>query len=164
MSATRNRTDQHVDRGADGPAMAARPFVMATIEDDTAGEDGTRRFTRSEVRRAADGVIEWCVRKGWLQGWRLDAAETLARLYNAGRIAPTGYSGSGGGGGEMSDERAAAWDEYKRALACIPLRCQDACGDVAAGRLPTDANAHRNVPDGFAALVREWKLGPRQNA
>lgn len=155
-------SDPAADRGTTGPAMLARRAALEVVEDDTAAEDGSRRFTRTEVLRVRDTAIDWCEAKGWLHGYRRDAAIRLAELYHDGRNAPTGYSGSGtGGNGEMSDERAEAWAAYCAALDAIPRRCQDACMDVARGRLPTDANAHRNVPDGFAALVVEWKMGPR---
>lgn len=153
------RLDPYADRGADGQAMASRPFVMATVEDDTAGEDGARRFTRTEVKRLQDDVISMFAGRGILTGARLDAAVELARLYEAGRIAPTGYRSGEGGGGEMSDERAEAWAAYCAALDRVPRRCQDACMDVARNRWPTDMNAVANMRDGFAALAAVWKMG-----
>ncbi len=159
MSAARTpkRTDSYADRGATGPAMLARRASLTVIEDDTTAEDGSRRFTRTEVLRVADGVIDWYAERGILHGRRLAAAQELARLYEAGRIAPCGYSGSGGGGGEMSDDRAEAWGTYCRALDTVPRRCQDACMDVARNRWPTDQNAVRNMQDGFAALADLWR-------
>lgn len=159
MNAHRKRADDaHVDRGADGPAMVARPFVMATIEDDTATEDGSRRFTRSEVKRVRDSVIDFYADRGILHGATLDAATDLAKLYQAGRNAPTGYrTGSEFGGGEMSDERAEAWKAYCRALDHLPKRCVSACEDVARDKFPTDLNAVANMTEGFKVLAKMWR-------
>ena len=159
MSAARKRGAPYADRGTAGPAMLARPAAMVTVEDDTAAEDGSRRFTRTEVKRVQDDVISMYAGRGILAGRRLDAAVELARLYEAGRNAPTGYSGSGlGGNGEMSDDRAEAWAAYCAALDRVPIRCQDACMDVARNRWPTDLNAVRNMQDGFEALAVVWRM------
>lgn len=147
------------DRGADGPAMLARAASLTIIEDDTAAEDGSARFTRTEVNRVRDAVLDMYAEHGILTGRRLSAAQELARLYDAGKVAPTGYRVSGGhGGGEMSDERAEAWAAYCRALEAMPIRCQDACMDVARGVWPTDARAVANMQDGFAALALLWRM------
>jgi hypothetical protein len=160
MNAQRKRApDQHVDRGADGPAMDARPWVMATIEDDTAAGDGVQRFTRSEVKRVRDSVIDFYSDRGILSGAMRDAAIDLAKLYEAGRNAPTGYrTGCEYGGGEMSDERAAAWAAYCRALDRLPLRCVSACEDVARDKFPTALNAVANMQEGFRFLATVWRM------
>lgn len=156
MNATTKPT---ADRGADGPAMTARPFIMATIEDDTAASDGTRQFTRSEVKRVVDGVLDWYASRGILTGRRLDAASELARLYNEGRNAPTGYRVGGTmGGGEMSDDRAEAWKSYCRALDHLPKRCESACADVARNAWPTGGNAVENMQEGFGVLADLWRM------
>ena len=160
---THKRLDPYADRGADGQAMTARPFVMATIEDDTAGEDGARRFTRTEVKRVQDGVIEWYAGRGVLLGWAVDAAGRLADLYRDGNHAPTGYRVSGAqGGAEMSDERAATWAEYCAAIDSLPHRCRETCEDVARGKFPARLNAVDEMQVGFKALVRYFRLGPQQ--
>lgn len=147
------------DRGADGPAMLARPFTMATIEDDTAGDDGTSRFTRSEVKRINDTVLDWYAEHGVLTGRRHDAARELARLYHDGRNAPTGYRvGGGHGGGEMSDDRAEAWAAYCRALDHLPKRCEAACADVARGMWPTGLNSVAAIQEGFGVLADLWRM------
>lgn len=149
----------HVDRGADGPAMLARPWVMVTIEDDTAGEDGASRFTRSEVKRVNDTVLDWYAERGILTGRRYDAAKELARLYHEGRNAPTGYRVCGTqGGGEMSDERAESWGKYCRALDHLPKRCESACADVARNAWPTGQNAVANIQEGFGVLADLWRM------
>ena len=153
------------DRGTDGPAMAARPWTMATVEADTDAEDGTARFTRSDVKRVQDGVIDAYASRGALSGFSLDAAGTLARLYHDGRVAPSGWRQMGSyGGGEMSDARADAWRDYCAALDQIPVRCQETCADLAAGRFPARLNALAEMRDGFAALAKHWRLGPRHGA
>jgi hypothetical protein len=166
MNAHRKRPDDaRVDRGADGPAMAARPFVMVTIEADTEAEDGTSRFTRSEVRRIVDGPIHWYVERGVLLGWSVDAAWRLSDLYRDGNHAPTGYRVSGAqGGGEMSDERAEAWAALCAAIDSLPHRCRETCMDLARGSFPTRINAVSEMQDGFKALVKYWKLGPQRPA
>lgn len=160
---SRSSTPSAVDRGASGPAMGARASSMATIEDDTAAEDGTAQFTRTEVLRYADGVIDWYAAKGILHGRLLDAARDLAELYQNGRNAPVGYRQMGAyGGGEMSDARAEAWAEYCEALDQIPIRCQDTCMDVARGKFPGRLNAVDEMQTGFKALAEHWKMGPRK--
>lgn len=151
------------DRGTDGEAMTARPWSMATIEDDTAAEDGSAQFTRTEVLRYQDTVVDMCAAKGVLVGFSVDAAVQLARLYHDGRNANCGYRVSGQhGGGEMSDERAEAWALYCAALDNMPIRCAETCSDVARGKWPTRLNAVDEMQVGFAALARYWKLGPRK--
>lgn len=151
------------DRGATGQAMLARASSMATIEDDTAAEDGTAQFTRTEVLRYADGVIDWYAAKGILHGRLLDAARDLAELYQNGRNAPVGYRQMGAyGGGEMSDARAEAWRDYCRALDHVPKRCEGACMDIARGLFPTGLNAVANMVEGFGVLADYWKMGPRK--
>ncbi len=158
----RARLDPYADRGTDGPAMASRPSAMVVIEDDTAGQDGSRRFTRTEVKRVTDGVLDWYAGRGVLLGWSVDAADRLARLYREGNHAPTGYRVSGAiGGGEMSDARAEAWRAYCAAIDSLPHRCRETCEDIARGRFPTRLNAVDEMQVGFKALAGYWKLGPR---
>ncbi len=157
MNATRP-TDPRADRGTDGEAMLSRPHATVTIEDDTAAEDGTPQFTRTEVRRYADGLLDQLAATGRLTGRRLESAIDLARMYHEGRHAACGYAGSGRlGGGEMSDERAEAWGAYCRALDAVPLRCQETCADVASGRYPTRHNWPDEMQDGFKALADLWR-------
>jgi hypothetical protein len=154
------------DRGTDGPAMMARPHATVTIEDDTAAEDGTRQFTRTEVRRYSDGLLDMLAETGRLAGRRLEAAADLARLYHDGRHASCGFASSGHhGGGEMSDERAEAWGAYCRALDALPVRCQETCADIASGRFPTRHNWMAEAQDGFKVLADLWRKQPdRQQA
>lgn len=148
----------YADRGTDGPAMLARSASLEVVEDDTIADDGSTRFTRTEVMRVRDTVIDWYAAKGILHGRRLAAAYALSRLYDAGRNAPTGYRVSGGqGGGEMSDERAEAWAEYLRALDHMPRRCESACMDLARNMWPGGLNAVSNMSEGFAALADLWR-------
>lgn len=148
-----------IDRGADGPAMLARPFVMVTIEDDTEASDGSRQFTRSEVPRYRETVIDMYAAKGILHGRRLEAAVALAEMYQEGRVAPSGWRQAGVyGGGEMSDARAEAWRQYCRALDHIPKRCESVCMDVARGMWPAGMRAVELMQEGFAALADHWRL------
>ena len=150
---------QAADRGTTGQAMRSRPAVMTVVEDDTAAEDGSSRFTRTEVLRVRDSVIDMLAAKGILSGRRLDAAVTLAQMYHDGRVAPAGWRCAGShGGGEMSDARAEAWREYCEALDRIPRRCQSACMDVARDQWPTELRAVENMRDGFEALAAYWRM------
>jgi hypothetical protein len=153
------QTARHADRGATGQAMISRAASMVVIEDDTATADGTRRFTRTEVLRVRDSIVDQYAAAGILTGPALDAAVELARLYEAGRNAPTGWRVSGGnGGGEMSDERADAWAAYCSALDAMPTRCQAACMDVARDVWPSDLRAVANLREGFGALANLWRM------
>jgi hypothetical protein len=155
----RHRAEPAADRGADGPAMLARPSFLTVIEDDTAADDGSPRFTRSEVRRINDTVLGWYAERGILTGGRYDAAVELARLYHQGNNAPTRYRVSSvRGGGEMSDERAEAWGLYCRALDHLPKRCESACADIARGMWPTGLNAVANMQEGFDVLAQMWRM------
>lgn len=150
-----------VDRGTTGLAMLARPVCYETIEDDVHGEDGTRRFERTEVLRVRDGVLDHYARIGVLAGFALEAAIMLAQLYEAGRNAPTGWRSGGAGNGEMSDERAAAWADYCRALDHLPRKCEPSCADIARGRFPAGMHAVGHMKEGFETLVKYFRLGPR---
>lgn len=156
------------DRGATGLALMARPRGIDTVTDDVEDSRG-RHFTRTDVMRYRDGVLEHYAEAGVLGGHLLDAAQELARLYRLARstmvVPGTALSQYGAPAGRLPSEsqeeyEARVWKDFNRAVDHIPKGCVPACVDVARGLFPTGVDSVYHMQTGFEALARLWKMRP----
>ncbi|EHM01212.1 hypothetical protein HMPREF9946_02216 [Acetobacteraceae bacterium AT-5844] len=156
------------DRGPTGPAAMARPRGIETVTDDVWVEAGARRYSRTDVMRYRDGVLEHYAAAGILTGTSLDAAIELARLYRHARatMAAPGpalcqYGAPHGGrrpSESQEDFEARVWRDFNQAVDHLPRGSVSACVDVARGLFPTGTDAVWHMQTGFEALASYWRL------
>lgn len=149
------------DRGAQGPAMAARGAKVEDVEVDVHEHAGATYLERASVARVRDGVIDHYERIGVLWGRRLEAMQDLARLYQRGRVAPgTGRSSGGRGHAEMSDEQARAWTDYCQATDHLSPGVRTVVEDVARDRFPQALDTVDRLRRGSCELANQFRLLP----
>ncbi|EHM01409.1 hypothetical protein HMPREF9946_02148 [Acetobacteraceae bacterium AT-5844] len=158
------------DRGATGPAALARPRGIETIQDDVWDDARGRHYSRTDVMRFRDGVLEHYAEAGILTGHLLDAAMELARLYRLARAtmdvpgaALCQYGEQAGRRPSESQEEfeARVWKDFNRAVDHLPRGSRPACVDVARGLFPTGHDAVHHMRWGFEALAKLWKMTPK---
>jgi hypothetical protein len=161
------------DRGATGPAVLARPRGIVTVTDDMCDEAGGRHYSRTDVMRFRDGVLDHYAAAGILGDHLLDAAMELARLYRLARAtmdvpgaALAKYGDQPGRKPAESQEQfeARVWTDFNRAVDHIPRGSQPACVDLARGLFPTGHDTVHHLLRGYSALATFWKMGPRVSA
>jgi hypothetical protein len=161
------------DRGASGPAVLVRPRSIVTVSDDVFDEAGGRHYSRTDVMRFRDGVLEHYAEAGILAGHLLDAAMELSRLYRMARAtmdvpgaALAKYGDQPGRKPAESHEQfeARVWKDFNRAVDHLPRGARPACVDVARGLFPTGHDAVHHMRQGFTALASLWKMGARVSA
>jgi hypothetical protein len=157
------------DRGATGQAAQARPHGIETVEDDVWEDSRGRHFSRTDVMRYRDGVLEHYAEAGILTGHLLDAAQELARLYRMARAtmvvpghALCRYGAPAGRRPSESQEEfeARVWQDFNRAVDHLPRASEAPCVDVARGLFPTGHDAVYHMVNGFEALAKLWKMSP----